>query len=108
MLAGRSCAGNWSIKSLLNGSVLTVRDPFYASSKTCSECGYGMEVLPLSVREWTCPACQTTHDRDVNAAINLKQNTWATRESTPGDRKALAWLAQQVKPAWSNQELCRG
>src|SRR3989440_1818738 len=50
-------------------------DPFYASSKTCSECGYGMEVLPLSVREWTCPACQTTHDRDVNAAINRKQNT---------------------------------
>jgi putative transposase len=62
-------------KSLLNGSVLTVRDPFYASSKTCSKCGYVMEVLPLSVREWTCPACQTTHDRDVNAAINLKQNT---------------------------------
>ena len=62
-------------KSLLNGSVLTVRDPFYASSKTCSACGYVMEVLPLSVREWTCPACQTTHDRDVNAAINLKQNT---------------------------------
>src|SRR5438046_5735095 len=62
-------------KSLLNGSVLTVRDPFYASSKTCSQCGYVMEVLPLSVREWTCPACQTTHDRDVNAAINLKQNT---------------------------------
>src|SRR2546421_3734509 len=57
------------------GRVLTVRDPFYASSKTCSECGYGMEVLPLSVREWTCPACQTTHDRDVNAAINRKQNT---------------------------------
>ena len=52
-----------------------MRDPFYASSKTCSECGYVMEVLPLSVREWTCPACQTTHDRDVNAAINLKQNT---------------------------------
>jgi putative transposase len=62
-------------KSLLSGSVLTVRAPFYASSKTCSECGYVMEVLPLSVREWTCPGCQTTHDRDVNAAINLKQNT---------------------------------
>jgi hypothetical protein len=29
-----------------------------------------------------------------------------SRESTPGDRKALAWLEQQVKPAWSNQELC--
>jgi putative transposase len=62
-------------KALLNGSVFTLRDPFYASSKTCSQCGYVREVLPLSVREWTCPACQTTHDRDLNAAINLKQNT---------------------------------
>jgi putative transposase len=62
-------------KSHLYGSVLTVRDRFYASSKTCSKCGYVMEVLPLSVREWTCPACQNTHDRNVNAAINLKQNT---------------------------------
>jgi putative transposase len=58
-------------KSHLYGSVLTVRDRFYAGSKTCSECGYLMEVLPLRVREWTCPACQTTHDRNVN----LKQNT---------------------------------
>jgi len=33
------------------------------------------EVQPLGVREWRCPACQTTHDRDMNAAINLKQNT---------------------------------
>ena len=62
-------------RSLLHGSVVTVRDPFYASSKICSACGYVMEVLPLGVREWRCPACQTTHDRDVNAAINLKQNT---------------------------------
>jgi len=62
-------------KSHLDGSVVTVRDRFYASSKTCSACGYVMEVLPLSVREWTCPVCQTTHDRNVNAAINLKQNT---------------------------------
>ena len=52
-----------------------MRDPFYASSKICSKCGYVREVLPLGVREWTCPACQTRHDRDVNAAINLKQNT---------------------------------
>jgi transposase len=52
-----------------------VRHPFYPSSKTCSACGYVVEVLPLGVRAWTCPACQTTHDRDVNAAINLKQNT---------------------------------
>jgi putative transposase len=84
-------------KSLLYGSVLTVRDHFYASSKTCSKCGYVMEVLPLSVREWTCPACQTTHDRDVNAAINLKQKyRGLSRESTPGDRQALT-LARRSK-----------
>jgi len=64
-------------KSVLYGSVLTVRDRFYASSKTCSKCGYVMEVLPLRVREWTCPVCGTTHDRNVNAAINLKQIPWA-------------------------------
>jgi putative transposase len=62
-------------KSHLYRSVVTVRNRFYASSKTCSACGYIMEILPLSVREWTCPACQTTHDRNVNAAVNLKQNT---------------------------------
>jgi putative transposase len=62
-------------KSLLYGSALTVRDRFYASSKICSACGYVREVLPLSVREWTCPACATRHDRDVNAAMNLQQNT---------------------------------
>ena len=47
-------------KSRLHGSVVTVRDPFYASSKICSGCGYVVEVLPLGVREWTYPACQTT------------------------------------------------
>ncbi|MFB6349984.1 RNA-guided endonuclease InsQ/TnpB family protein [Moraxella sp. ZJ142] len=46
-------------------------DRFFPSSKTCSCCGYKMEKLPLSVRHWTCPSCQTEHDRDVNAAINI-------------------------------------
>ena len=54
-----------------------MRDPFYARSKISTKCGYVMEVLPLGVREWTCQACQTRHDRDVNTAINLKQNPWA-------------------------------
>lgn len=43
-------------------------DRFYPSSKTCSACGWIVERLPLSVREWTCPQCGTIHDRDVNAA----------------------------------------
>ncbi|MCL6444897.1 MAG: transposase [Alicyclobacillus sp.] len=53
------------------GSTLTVVPRFYASSKTCSVCGHVLDELPLSVREWTCPTCNTHHDRDVNAARNL-------------------------------------
>jgi putative transposase len=46
-------------------------DRFYPSSKTCSSCLHKLPELPLSVREWTCPICGSTHDRDVNAAQNI-------------------------------------
>ena len=46
-------------------------DRFYPSSKTCSSCLYVLPELPLSVREWTCPKCDSAHDRDVNAARNI-------------------------------------
>ncbi|WP_235215792.1 RNA-guided endonuclease InsQ/TnpB family protein [Mycobacterium kyorinense] len=39
-----------------------------ASSKTCSACQHRLDELPLQIREWTCPACRTVHDRDYNAA----------------------------------------
>ena len=44
---------------------------WYPSSKTCSACGYVLGELPLSVREWTCPVCGASHDRDLNAAVNI-------------------------------------
>jgi putative transposase len=47
-------------------------DRFFPSSKTCSCCGTKIDKLPLSMREWTCESCGTQHDRDLNAAQNIK------------------------------------
>ena len=54
------------------GKHLVRIDPWYPSSKTCSACGHRLETLALQVRHWTCPGCGTGHDRDVNAAVNIR------------------------------------
>ncbi|NER19933.1 MAG: IS200/IS605 family element transposase accessory protein TnpB [Symploca sp. SIO1B1] len=46
-------------------------DRWFPSSKRCSNCGYIVEKLPLSVREWCCPDCGENHDRDINASKNI-------------------------------------
>ena len=48
-------------------------DRFAPSSKTCGKCGYVYKGLKLSERSWTCPECGTHHDRDFNAACNIKE-----------------------------------
>lgn len=55
------------------GKQLVKVNRWYASSKTCSVCGYKNEELTLSIRTWECPVCHTIHDRDQNAAINIKK-----------------------------------
>lgn len=58
-------------KSDWNDRQLVQIDKFYPSSKSCSVCHYMNEGLTLKDREWTCPSCNTHHDRDINAAKNI-------------------------------------
>ena len=54
------------------GGKLIEINRWFPSSKLCSECYYQVDEMPLDVREWTCPHCRTHHDRDGNAAINIR------------------------------------
>ena len=54
------------------GKKLVEIDRFFPSSKTCSHCLYQLDELNLAVRDWICPHCGTKHDRDENAAKNIR------------------------------------
>ena len=59
-------------KALWHDRIIQKVDRFYASSQTCSSCGYkNVGTKDLSLRQWECPECHTNHDRDANAAINI-------------------------------------
>jgi putative transposase len=48
--------------------------PYFPSSKMCGRCGHVNRGLTLSMRTWTCPACNVRLERDLNAACNLEQD----------------------------------
>ena len=69
---GRGCFKQFlTYKADWYGRTIQQVDRFFPSSKTCTHCGYVAQSLPLSVREWDCPECNSHLDRDVNAAINI-------------------------------------
>ena len=59
-------------KATWYGREVIAIDWWFPSSKTCSACGRLTEKMPLHIRTWTCAGCCATHDRDVNAASNIK------------------------------------
>lgn len=59
-------------KAAEKGVHLVKLDQWFASSKTCHFCGHKMSEMPLHKRIWQCPECGVEHDRDINAAINIR------------------------------------
>ena len=63
-----------SYKLYFRGKRLIHVDKWYPSSQLCHLCGYrNKAVKDLKIREWKCPSCGTEHDRDINAAINIRE-----------------------------------
>ena len=58
-------------KSQWYGKRMIQIDRYAPTTRTCCRCRYLTAKLPLHTREWRCPQCDTSHDRDINAAINI-------------------------------------
>ena len=76
-----------SYKAQFLGKTILKISLWEPSTKNCNVCGYHNSGLTLDIREWQCPDCNTIHDRDINAAINIKKfalNTVGTTDYAYG------------------------
>lgn len=92
-------------KAAMRGGQIVVADRFYPSSKTCSGCGHKLDALPLAVRHWECPACGQKNDRDINAAVNLRNMAVSSTVSACGEEGSGRRRKTAVKPASVKQEV---
>jgi putative transposase len=91
-------------KAAWRGGQVVLVNRWFPSSKLCSGCGYRLEALGLDVRQWTCPGCWVSHDRDINAAINLENMAVSSTASACGGEGAGRARERRVKPAPAKQE----
>jgi putative transposase len=73
-------------KAEQEGKVYLEIERFFPSSKTCSNCLNIVDSLPLDIRVWTCDSCGTKHERDLNAAINIRDEGMRIISSGTGDK----------------------
>lgn len=92
-------------KAAMRGGQVVIADRWFPSSKICSCCGHKQEELPLSVRRWSCSICGVEHDRDLNAAINLKNYAASSTVSACGGEGAGLGGDAKAKPAPMKQEV---
>lgn len=82
-------------------------DRFFPSSKTCHVDGFIKKSLDLSERTWQCPMCNTIHDRDINAAMNiLKQGLNILNNSGSGTDSEVRGNAKKQKLVESSRRVC--
>ena len=86
------------------GKTVVKIDRWFPSSKTCSDCGYIVEKLPLSVREWSCPECGTIHDRDANAAANILAVGQTVSAHGGTVRRSRATASERKSPRSANRQ----
>jgi putative transposase len=91
-------------KAAWRGGQVVLADRWFPSSKLCSGCGYRLDELGLDVRHWICPGCGASHDRDVNAATNLRNMAVSSTASACGGEGAGPARERRVKPAPAKQE----
>lgn len=59
-------------KAEWSGKIYIEVNRFFPSSKTCNNCLHQVDNLSLDIRSWQCSRCRTVHDRDINAAMNIR------------------------------------
>lgn len=90
-------------KAKWRGVQVIEADRFFPSSKTCSACGLVLESLPLEARAWRCE-CGAEHDRDINAAINLRNMAAGLAVTACGDSSSGGGPVGAVKLPSAKQE----
>jgi putative transposase len=86
------------------GGKLVEIDRWFPSSKLCSNCFHQVSEMPLNVREWICSHCGTHHDRDENAAMNIRAEGIRMLQT---DGTAVSAVGGEVRPKGGRKSVLR-